>query len=297
MLFRSRPKYMALMNGGATGHFQQMAESPVDRRAFFQQGFRKMFGKAVEVVEQKMAPGRYVRPPGALTEAAFLGACTRCGECVSACPVHAIKPLGIEGNLRGLVHKMPGGKTVRPDLVLIDDPQTRESAASPHQVRERIATINPALARGYAYVVFNHNDCGEDTTLRNPDGSWAFRNTRFFPAYPNYDWGLLRGWAWGVSRIVDYLEQDSRIDAGRLIVTGASRTGKSAMVAAAFDERIAMGAPVVTGGGGIGTYRHAGPRRLPGCRMRQLLTALVHDVATRQSHRHTARRGAARRRA
>lgn len=126
---------------------------------------------------------------------------------------------------------------------------------------ERIAATNPALARGYAYVVFNHNDCGEDTTLRNPDGSWAFRNTRFFPAYPNYDWGLLRGWAWGVSRIVDYLEQDSRIDAGKLIVTGASRTGKSAMVAAAFDERLAMGAPVVTGGGGIGTYRHAGPRR------------------------------------
>jgi ferredoxin-type protein NapG len=76
-----------------------MADSPVDRRAFFQQGFRKMFGKAVEVVEQKMAPGRYVRPPGALTEPAFLGACTRCGECVSACPVHAIKPLGIDAGL------------------------------------------------------------------------------------------------------------------------------------------------------------------------------------------------------
>ena len=43
---------------------------------------------------------------------------------------------------------------------------------------ERIAATNPALARGYAYVVFNHNDCGEDTTLRNPDGSWAFRKDR-----------------------------------------------------------------------------------------------------------------------
>lgn len=126
---------------------------------------------------------------------------------------------------------------------------------------ETVAGSNPALARGYAYVVFNHNDCGEDTTLRNPDGSWAFRNTRFFPAYPGYDWGLLRSWAWGVSRIVDYLTNDPLIDGKRLIVTGASRTGKSALVAAAFDERIAMGAPVVTGGGGVGTYRHAGPRR------------------------------------
>jgi hypothetical protein len=45
-----------------------------------------------------------------------------------------------------------------------------------------------------------------------------------------------------------------------LIITGASRLGKSAMVAAAMDERIAMAAPVVTGGGGIGAYRFCGPR-------------------------------------
>lgn len=126
---------------------------------------------------------------------------------------------------------------------------------------ERIARSNPALAHGYAYVVFHHNDCGEDTTLREPDGSWAFRRTRFFPAYPGYDWGLLRSWAWGVSRIVDYLLTDPRIDGRKLIVTGVSRTGKSALVAAAFDERIAMAAPVVTGGGGIGAFRFAGPRR------------------------------------
>jgi hypothetical protein len=114
--------------------------------------------------------------------------------------------------------------------------------------------------RGYALVVFNNNDCAEDTTLRNADGSWAFRNTRFYPAYPGYDWGILAGWAWGVSRIADYLETDPAIDGKKLIITGASRAGKSAMIAAAFDERL-MGAPVVTGGGGIGAYRFAGPRR------------------------------------
>jgi len=114
--------------------------------------------------------------------------------------------------------------------------------------------------RGYALVVFNPNDCAEDTTLRNPDGSWAFRNTRFFPAYPNYDWGILGGWAWGASRVADYLETDPSIDKTKLIITGASRNGKSSMVAAAFDDRL-MGAPVVTGGGGIGAYRFAGPRK------------------------------------
>jgi hypothetical protein len=116
------------------------------------------------------------------------------------------------------------------------------------------------FGRGYALVLFNPNDCAEDTTLRNLDGSWAFRTTRFFPAYPGYDWGILAGWAWGASRVADYLEQDKAIDADKLIITGASRHGKAAMIAAAFDDRL-MGAPVVTGGGGVGAYRFAGPRR------------------------------------
>lgn len=123
---------------------------------------------------------------------------------------------------------------------------------------ESIATRNRELfRRGYALVMFNNNDCAEDTTLRNSDGSWAFRDTRFYPAYPGYDWGILAGWAWGASRIADYLETDPAIDKSKLIITGASRAGKAAMVAAAFDERL-MGAPVVTGGGGIGAYRFSG---------------------------------------
>jgi hypothetical protein len=130
------------------------------------------------------------------------------------------------------------------------EPATAESLAG------RYADV---FARGYALVVFNPNDCAEDTTLRNMDGSWAFRNTRFFPAYPGYDWGVLAGWAWGASRVADYLETDASIDSTKLVITGASRNGKSSMIAAAFDERL-MGAPVVTGGGGVGAYRFAGPR-------------------------------------
>ncbi|MBN1973339.1 MAG: hypothetical protein JW787_06850 [Sedimentisphaerales bacterium] len=123
-----------------------------------------------------------------------------------------------------------------------------------------VMQYNNVLQRGYAVVLYNANDCAEDTTLRNLDGSWAFRNTRFFPAYGNYDWGILAAWAWGASRVADYLEKDPSIDNKILIITGASRNGKSSMIAAAFDERL-IGAPVVTGGGGMGAYRFAGPRR------------------------------------
>ncbi len=140
------------------------------------------------------------------------------------------------------------------------------SATPPPAPRPRPAMTAEAVARGradvfargYALVVYNDNDCAEDTTLREADGSFTFRHTRFYPAYPGYDWGILGGWAWGASRVADYLVTDPTIDKTKLLITGASRAGKSALVSAAFDDRL-MGAPVVTGGGGVGAYRLAGP--------------------------------------
>jgi len=41
--------------------------------------------------EDRVAPRRYIRPPGAAREPEFLALCTRCGDCASACPVHAIR--------------------------------------------------------------------------------------------------------------------------------------------------------------------------------------------------------------
>ena len=69
---------------------------PIDRRSFFTTGFRRALGHAVDAVSNKFSPGQYTRPPGALPEAAFLAACTRCGECTAVCPAHAIRPLGSE---------------------------------------------------------------------------------------------------------------------------------------------------------------------------------------------------------
>lgn len=126
---------------------------------------------------------------------------------------------------------------------------------------ESIAASNQALMHGFAYVTFNNNDCAEDTTLRNLDGSFAFRTTRFYPAYPGYDWGILQGWAWGASRIADYLETEPSIDKAKLIITGVSRTGKSALIAGAFDERFTLVAPVASSGGGTPAFRFSGQGR------------------------------------
>src|SRR5262249_34693741 len=116
--------------------------------------------------------------------------------------------------LSTLAHPPGQGKGVDALMPVV---ATADTAPTPHTSRqtgpgapasaEEIAERNRDLfRRGYALVIFNNNDCAEDTTLRNDDGSWAFRTTRFYPAYLGYDWGILAGWAWGVSRIVDYLE-------------------------------------------------------------------------------------------
>ncbi len=62
----------------------------VDRRGFFSRGLRRALQEAVGALSERVAPAAHVRPPGALPEAAFVAACTRCGGCVSACPVGAI---------------------------------------------------------------------------------------------------------------------------------------------------------------------------------------------------------------
>jgi hypothetical protein len=120
------------------------------------------------------------------------------------------------------------------------------------------ATTNQVLSHGYAYVTYNSGDCAEDTTARMPDGTFAFRTTRFFPAYPNYDWGVLRAWAWGASRIIDYLVTDPDIDKTKIAITGVSRNGKSALIAGAFDDRITLVAPVASSGGGTPAFRFSG---------------------------------------
>src|SRR5713226_9200880 len=53
-------------------------------------------------------------------------------------------------------------------------------------------------------------------------------------------WGALRAWAWGVSRLIDYFEQDrtSRVDPKKVGIAGLSRYGKAAIVAEAFDTRV-----------------------------------------------------------
>lgn len=69
------------------------------------------------------------------------------------------------------------------------------------------------------------------------------------------DTATIAAWAWCLSRAVDYLVTDPAIDAKRIAVVGHSRNGKTALLAAAFDERIALAVPSQAGCGGTAPCR------------------------------------------
>lgn len=69
------------------------------------------------------------------------------------------------------------------------------------------------------------------------------------------DWGVLRAWAWGDSRILDYLQTDPDVDGSKVGVMGHSRGGKAALVAMADDPRFAIGYISSSGAGGADLFR------------------------------------------
>ena len=70
------------------------------------------------------------------------------------------------------------------------------------------------------------------------------------------DWGVLRAWAWGASRALDYLATDKAVDPKQVGIQGHSRMGKAALVAMAYDPRFAVGYISSSGEAGAKLYRH-----------------------------------------
>ena len=78
--------------------------------------------------------------------------------------------------------------------------------------------------------------------------------------YPDLkDNGAYSEWAWGMSRLIDGLQQlgpeVTKIDTRRIGVTGCSYAGKMALYCGAFDERIALTIAQEPGGGGAAAWR------------------------------------------
>jgi hypothetical protein len=107
--------------------------------------------------------------------------------------------------------------------------------------------LQQTIDRGYAVATFYSGDVDPDRKDKREGVQ---------PHYPDtFDWGTIRAWAWGISRAVDYLVTDKDLDKTKIAAVGHSRLGKTALVAAAFDDRIALAIPLQAGCGGTSPNR------------------------------------------
>jgi hypothetical protein len=118
--------------------------------------------------------------------------------------------------------------------------------------------VEEILERGYATAVFRTHDLDPDT---NEDAARAAGVRGVWPAgsssteAPGEAWATLGAWAWGASRVLDYLETEPAIDGAKVAVVGHSRGGKTALWAAAQDERFALAVSNNSGCGGAALSR------------------------------------------
>jgi hypothetical protein len=117
--------------------------------------------------------------------------------------------------------------------------------------------IEKAIDRGYAVATMYAGEFSPD----RGDGDHAFTGVHrgYFKEgqmRPGpHEWATIAAWAWGLQRGVDYLVQDKDIDPRGIIAIGHSRLGKTAMLAGALDERIAIIIPSQSGTGGTAPSR------------------------------------------
>mgnify|MGYP003316015421 CR=1 FL=1 len=122
-------------------------------------------------------------------------------------------------------------KRERPAAVFVHtSPRPAETAADPDGPKPGYwLPVADITSRGYAVVAY----CNQEVAL-----DWKFADVAsngVFKAFGNADlrkrktteWGILSAWAWGMSRIVDWIETEPMLDARRIASVGLSRNGKT----------------------------------------------------------------------
>lgn len=96
--------------------------------------------------------------------------------------------------------------------------------------------------RGYAVAVMPTRDIYREWTTHSDFKVGVFAEVGN-KNRNKHSWASISAWAWGVSRVLDYLETDPEVNAQRVASVGHSRSGKAALWAAATDERIFLAIP------------------------------------------------------
>ena len=178
-------------------------------------------------------------------------------------PRHAKKaaPPVIFLNYRGNHQLIPDTEVTIPDMWagLIKGhkvPVERGVMNNPNE--DTVMPVGMLLSAGYAVVTACYCQISPDPYAQEeaPFDQKNFAYTGVFDLWGKRDENrtdnptAIGAWAWALSRMLDFAGMIPELDAERAIVTGFSRLGKAALLAAARDERFSVCVPIQCGGGG-----------------------------------------------
>lgn len=142
-----------------------------------------------------------------------------------------------------------------PAIILIHNrelPNANETIEKP----SGFLPVSMLIEQGFSVAVFYTSDVEPDRAEVNGAGIRAACDQAFGDRRERPDhWGCLTAWAWGASRVADYLTSDKSINANQIAVIGHSRGGKTALWAAAQDTRFAVAISNESGCGGAALSR------------------------------------------
>jgi endo-1,4-beta-xylanase len=116
------------------------------------------------------------------------------------------------------------------------------------RVTEKDDILAKAFEMDYAISKYAREDLATDNRK-------FVRNGGVYELYPEYTWGTIAVWAWGYQLVIDAFEEMGVIDMDKIVTTGHSRGGKTALAGAIFDERVAIAGPNSSGLGGTASAR------------------------------------------
>jgi hypothetical protein len=113
----------------------------------------------------------------------------------------------------------------------------RDNTDPARSIKREFWPAELVIDSGYAIAAFHVSDAAPDDTAAYQKGV-----LQLYPEVLHDSNGTkaVGAWAWAASRVLDYFQKETTVDAGKAAIVGHSRGGKAALWAGAQDQRFAL---------------------------------------------------------